>query len=182
MIPLYDVTIETGGLEVVLNTNNDETQNYIKDQYPPRMGDWLVLYPGDKHQSLPKLIKAKAGDLILWDSRTIHGGRIGKGYTAENNPLNQGDFARLSFTVTMTPKSFLPKSDKSKNTVLYGRRNAYLKGYGTNHWPHEYNQVPTGCNGQTVKYKMADYKPVEETPLITSLLGMSQEEMNEWNE
>jgi len=27
-----------------------------------------------------KLVKGKAGDFILWDSRTIHGGKVGPGY------------------------------------------------------------------------------------------------------
>ena len=28
-------------------------------------------------QGTGKLLLAKAGDLILWDSRTVHGGRVG---------------------------------------------------------------------------------------------------------
>ena len=47
----------------------------------------------------------------------IHGGILGPGYTEENNPLSKGDLARLSFTVTMTPKS-LVKDAK----VLFKRR------------------------------------------------------------
>ena len=52
-------------------------------------------------------MKAKAGDFILWDSRVIHGGMLGQGYTIDNCPLSSGDLARLSFTISMTPKSFV---------------------------------------------------------------------------
>lgn len=37
-----------------------------------------------------KLVKAKAGDFILWDSRTIHGGIVGPGYeSGEDCPLGK---------------------------------------------------------------------------------------------
>jgi len=54
-----------------------------------------------------QLIKAKPGDLILWDSRTIHGGTVGKGYSKnEICPFGDDYLARLSFTICMTPKSW----------------------------------------------------------------------------
>lgn len=52
-----------------------------------------------------RLVKAKAGDLILFDSRTIHGGIVGPGYEkAEDCSLNQEQFARLAATICMAPK------------------------------------------------------------------------------
>ena len=76
----------------------------------------------------------------------------------------------------MTPKSFL--NPEKKDQILKGRKQAYLQGFGCNHWPHEFNKVPTGTVG-TLKYDLKkDYKPVEETARITSLLGMSDEEYN----
>ena len=53
-----------------------------------------------------KLIKAKAGSLILWDSRIIHGGIVGKGKTIlDDHEAGKCELARLSFTVSMTEKS-----------------------------------------------------------------------------
>jgi ectoine hydroxylase-related dioxygenase (phytanoyl-CoA dioxygenase family) len=46
------------------------------------------------------LIEADPGDLILWDSRTVHGGVVGPG-----DPNNTDELARLSFTICMTPRS-----------------------------------------------------------------------------
>ena len=43
------------------------------------------------------LVEAEPGDMIIWDSRTIHGGMVGTGVDQEYD-----DLARLSFTVCMT--------------------------------------------------------------------------------
>jgi len=47
MVPLYDVTAETGGLEVIPDTNNDKIQSYLKQEYPKAVSyndDWVRLY------------------------------------------------------------------------------------------------------------------------------------------
>lgn len=46
------------------------------------------------------LLLAEPGDLILWDSRTIHGGHVGTGAAEANDEL-----ARMSVTVCMVPRS-----------------------------------------------------------------------------
>jgi hypothetical protein len=46
-------------------------------------------------------VKAFPGDLILWDSRMIHGATSGPGLTQEEDALFEG-LARMSFTVCMT--------------------------------------------------------------------------------
>ena len=47
--------------------------------------------------------------MILWDSRTIHGGRVGTGECSKKVANRQSDepvtLARLSLTVCMAPKS-----------------------------------------------------------------------------
>ena len=82
MIPLYDVTSETGGLQVIPDTNTDEIQKHLQLNYPNAMShndDWVRLSEGDSLQGKGTLVTCSAGDLILWDSRTIHGGLIGTG-------------------------------------------------------------------------------------------------------
>jgi ectoine hydroxylase-related dioxygenase (phytanoyl-CoA dioxygenase family) len=78
MIPLYKVD-EVGGLAVVPDTNNDRTQDELADRYPYTEGtnsDWLELRMNDPFIGKGVLVKCQAGDLILWDSRSIHGGLI----------------------------------------------------------------------------------------------------------
>jgi len=46
MVPLYDVTAETGGLEVIPDTNNEDMQSYLKQKYPNAAyynDDWVRL-------------------------------------------------------------------------------------------------------------------------------------------
>ena len=73
-----------------------------------RVSDWVPLKEGDQFWEKGQLVKASAGDLILFDSRTIHGGRVGTGeYPKEvkngksNNPIT---LARLTLTVCMCEK------------------------------------------------------------------------------
>ena len=173
MLVLYDVNEHTGGLELLPNSHTEAVQEELRNRYPnARDGknDWLRFTEDDPYQGKPKLVKAKAGDLILWDSRVIHGGGVGSGYSKDSYPLSKGDLARLAFTVTMTPKSYV-----SDPTVLFRRRKTFLDGKAAlNHWPHEYHAAfLMGFGGK--KITAPEYKPVEETSLITSLLGMSQE-------
>jgi len=94
--------------------------------------------------------------LILWDSRMVHGGKVGPGYTQENNPLGVDQFARLAFTVCMTPK------DKADESIIKKRQQAYQLGIGTTHWPHEFHEANWGGYKDKRDAKEEDrfYKPV----------------------
>ena len=63
-------------------------------------GDWLELPKEDKFIGTGKLLTVDPGCLILWDSRTIHGGYVGKGPLPEEERL-----LRLSMTVCHAPFS-----------------------------------------------------------------------------
>jgi len=56
-------------------------------------------------------VKASAGDIILWDSRTIHGGLVGQGPGKELSAAETENIqlARLSLPVCMTPKRLADK-------------------------------------------------------------------------
>eukprot|EP01052_Picozoa_sp_SAG31_P080343 SAG31_NODE_40127_length_283_cov_0.635870_1_plen_67_part_10 len=52
-----------------------------------------------------ELLLADAGDLILWDGRTVHGGRVGHGRKYDN--IKQLlELARLSVAVAMVPRAW----------------------------------------------------------------------------
>merc|ERR1712156_407267 len=103
MVPLYPVT------------NNDETQEYLTEKYGHMIyEDWLELPKDDKFIGTGKLLTVDPGCLILWDSRTIHGGYVGKGPLPEEDRLY-----RLSMTVCMTP---FTKWDREKYPNLLQKR------------------------------------------------------------
>ena len=45
MVPLFDVNEHTGGTEIIPNTANDETQEYLRSNYDDDSEgeDWLVI-------------------------------------------------------------------------------------------------------------------------------------------
>jgi len=155
------VTPQSGGLQVVPDTNNDATQTYLQQQYPnsAASGDWLQLHPRDRFIGKGVLLKAEPGDMILWDSRTLHGGLVG---TGENLPNDY--FARLSLTVCMAP------STKAKDSIIKNRKLAVEKGWALTHWPYEFRKSGMG-NSDARNIKNFTYKMPNLTPEQMKLVG-----------
>ena len=134
MVPLYPVTKQVGGLQVVPRTNNDETQEYLTEKYGHMIyEDWLELPKDDKFIGTGKLLTVDPGCLILWDSRTIHGGYVGKGPLPDEERL-----LRLSMTVCHAPFSSWDR--QAQPDMLQKRMEAVFKGGTTTHWPFEFHQ------------------------------------------
>jgi len=154
MIPLYDVTEDIGGLEVVPRSNRPESLNKFK-QNNPRLagtGDFCVVKHSDPMQKQGKLLIAEAGDIVLWDSLTIHGGHVGAG---TGKGVDGVRLARLSQTVCMVPR------ERASERVLNERKKGFTKGWGFTHWPSEANITSLGPK---------DFEPVVLTPEQEALL------------
>lgn len=155
MVTLLDVTKDIGGLEIVPKSNLPEGQEKLRTAYPhvDNQGDFVMIRPNNKTLiTQRKLVLAEAGDLILWDSRTIHGGWVGKGgTTTRENP----SLSRMSMTVCMLPRS------TASEKVLELRKEGHQKGYGFSHWANEDNITSQAG---------PEYKPVELTPEQQALL------------
>jgi len=146
MVALYDVTHETGGLEVVPKSHLPEQKEKLRELCPhfKTAGDFCMINSSSPVVTERKLLLAKAGDLILWDSRTIHGGLLGSGKDPDKDTVPQ--LCRMSQTVCMVPK------ERATPEVLEARREGFIKGYGFTHWPDEIN---------VSSYGSLDYKPIE---------------------
>jgi len=163
MVPLHKVTAQTGGLEVVPFSHLPDAKEAYKKKYPNKKcaGDWCTLTSGCELGCKRMLVLANPGDLILWDSRTIHGGKVGTGVFKRKNKRKKADLARLSVTVCMTQKS------RASKEVLIRRRTGFKKGECFNHTPHE-----AGTSSGTIRCKIhKDYKPIELTKTQLELLG-----------
>ena len=128
------------------------------------------------------LLLAEPGDLILWDSRTVHGGRVGTGSRTFGDGYSSGSdngfvssdakdcasddatttaattttmppLVRLSCTVAMTPRS------KATGAVLQLRKNGFDAGVSFNHCPHE-----AGTSTGTIRSKLPAECP---RPILT---------------
>lgn len=163
MVPFVDVTKEgPGGLQVVPSTNNDKTQSELVDRYPGvkhNRCDWLELRHNDKYIGTGKLVECKAGDLILFDSRTIHGGKI-------NDPsqhfkeTNMNNLVRLAMTVCMVPRNLQTNMNQEK------RKNAFKAKVGLTHWPQEFNKSSFGIMAVNIDKDKIKYDWPELTPEI----------------
>jgi len=156
MLALYDVTEETGGLEVVPGSNQPEVQASLREKFPHwnGTGDFCMIRSTDPLVTKNrKLILAKAGDFILWDSRTIHGGLVGKG---EKVPRDPPRLARLSQTVCMLPRSTVSRD------VLEARKRGFEMGMGFTHWANSAEI--------TSRVTPGDYVPIELTDSQKALL------------
>lgn len=106
-------------VEEYFDTETDAASWKVEDRY----------YFGEKGMSWfaerglkPMKVEAEPGDLILWDSRTIHWG---------GEPTNKSDTFR-----TVVYASYAPASLASAETLEQKKR--VFKVYGaTTHWPHD---------------------------------------------
>jgi len=164
MMPLLPVTEETGGLQVVPLSHLDENKIEFKKRYPSMqgIGDWCPLDADDPLYQDALLIKASPGDLILWDSRTIHGGKVGTGKKSVNNeqeeekenanvnatsPDSNYGAVKIEQKEATTPSKAplvrlsvcVAMSPRSKATaqILKERKEGFDSGIAFNHCPHD---------------------------------------------
>ncbi len=169
MMPLIDVIDEVGGLEVIPRSHLSETQEYFKSLHPRYGGnpsDWCVMNRDTmKISKKAILLKANAGDLILWDSRTIHGARIGtmRRSSSTSESTDGIDLARLAIPVCMTPKGLATQS------VIESRRRGFLTGRTFTHWPHEARSTSFGSK---------DYTPIQLPPRVLELIPITANDEN----
>jgi len=84
----------------------------------------------NRHDLLPVKLVLEAGDLVLWDSRTIH-----CSHPATKDDLSSKNrLKRLAAYICMTPSA---SATNLEELVKY-RVLAFQKGITTTHWPHEF--------------------------------------------
>ena len=155
MIPFLDVTKDIGGLKLVPRSHSDEMQEQIRKEYLARKptlpkGDFVKVDDA-KYDPEAIVVEAKAGDLILWDSRVIHGSRVGP---ATLQP-GDGGLARCTGLVCMTPRVW------ASQEVLRERERGFQAGTGFTHWPHEaVSSVVKNTDGRNITWTTDQHKPL----------------------
>lgn len=135
MVPLIGVTEEVGGLEVIPFSHRDEAVERFKrshPQYSRRPSDFCIQRVAGVTDPPAVLLRAEAGDLILWDSRLIHGGRVGtREAHVGSAACGADDLPRISIPICMTPRSFASTQVQEK------RKRGFECGRTYTHWAHE---------------------------------------------
>jgi hypothetical protein len=136
-ITLYDCDAHTGGMVVLPGSHKDPAALMAacaaqKDD--PRADFVLLLGHEILQRFQPTLVRAKAGDLLMWDSRVVH---CNSPALRPALPCAPSHLQHCILYVCMTPASHVPESERVAFSKLR------LEGYQTrrtmNHSPHEYN-------------------------------------------
>ena len=158
VVTLFDANETTGGLTVIPGSHK-HFKDVISD-FATGDGDFVPLPPSVPILNLPKrLVRARAGDLLLWDSRTLHCNS-----PAVSPPTaDPAELLRAVSYVCMTPKSW------ASEETLALRRQAFIDSVTTSHWPHEYTAAsqrpPTG---------LAPKDPIAAGPVVRALVGFEK--------
>lgn len=150
LVSLFDGDGTTGGLTVVPGSHLRHRE-VVEDQANPSV-DFCSVQPYQSVlQELPhRLVACRAGDLVLWDSRTVHANS-----PAVAPPTAPGDrLLRAAAYVCMTPKRCATAE------VRQQRRIAFEHGFSTSHWPHEL-RLGSQRGGRVTAFKKAP-KEVQE--------------------
>jgi len=130
-VTLYDVTEETGGLIVKPDTHLLHDA-YI-DEVGRGMGDFVPLsmkLPALAGTPPLTLIKCRAGDMILWDSRTVHCNT--PGLREHQQPAGAPDLIRVVAYISMAPRA------RVNEETLVQRRRAVEALDTSTHWVTDY--------------------------------------------
>jgi len=152
----------TGGFCVVPRTHMLHAAFSERHPWADQQGDFLPVPEGDAILNGGGcLLRAEPGDLILWDSRTIHCN------TPALAPLEDAPegavpppqhLLRMAGYVCFTPASWCPSE------VIEQRARAALDLITSTHWPHDY--VPTGQAPEWMGARAIDDYTPDETRLI----------------
>eukprot|EP00747_Dinoflagellata_sp_TGD_P093901 gnl/TRDRNA2_/TRDRNA2_165911_c0_seq3.p1 gnl/TRDRNA2_/TRDRNA2_165911_c0~~gnl/TRDRNA2_/TRDRNA2_165911_c0_seq3.p1 ORF type:complete len:516 (+),score=54.80 gnl/TRDRNA2_/TRDRNA2_165911_c0_seq3:114-1661(+) len=133
LVSLYDASEATGSLVVVPRSHLCHDEIVAREREPSDM-DYISLPSGDSFWNKagwkPRVVRCRAGDLALWDSRTVH---CNTPPLVEDQELQRRpELLRAVAYVCMTPASWAPWA------VLRERVAGAENGIGTTHWPHEF--------------------------------------------
>lgn len=155
LVSMYDQSTRSGGLTIIPGSHKDFKSAGLRIN-PRHRDDFVPIPRGDPilRSASPRLVVCKAGDMCLWDSRTVHCNSPGFGPNAgapdakdakvgevkakqvaadATSKPDPAPLLRLACYVCMTPTRM------ATGKTLNLRRDAVKKNRTTTHWPHELN-------------------------------------------
>lgn len=132
LLTYFDANEETGGLCVIPKSHLKHDE--LCERTKVGGGDFVPLPSSDPILSMEKIyVFAEAGDLLLWDSRTVHCNSPSplalEGEEGNAEAREKWDLIRLVSYICMVPKA------KCSTEVLRKRIELFEEGATTSHWP-----------------------------------------------
>lgn len=124
---------------------------------------WFYEQKDSNQQHLkPIKVNAKAGSIILWDSRTIHCNKA-----PEANQINTNR-AGMAVFICMTPRKWCTSND-----ILLKKQQAFQQVAFASHWPHivqyiQKNEPPFRTNG----VDCSKFKHIQTQPPTLNAIGL----------
>lgn len=133
IVNLYDINKGDATLRVIEGSHLKHAEYFKKKNITKTPGDWHK--PDEESikffDNLTKIhVEAKAGDIILWDSRTFHCGGEAREWRKEPN-------FRLAAYVCMAPRK------NATSAQIRKKQTAFCEKRMTSHWPIETKLNPT---------------------------------------
>ena len=140
LLSLYDVDACTGGLCVISGSHlkHDEVMSYAG----VTRNDFVPIPQNDPLLRHSRLVTCKAGDLCLWDSRTVHCNTPCVEQPTEEAGYPHDEPLRAVVYCCMTPRT------RASKETLRARRVAFLARVGSTHEPHEAHLMAEGTPEQ----------------------------------
>ncbi|CAF0947118.1 unnamed protein product [Rotaria sordida] len=161
LVSLTDNDESTGGLVIV----PDSHKNFIDLQFivdENRLWGDFVAIPHELIKRLhPRLVKCKAGDLIVWDSRSIHCNTPALIDKQKNNSLSKSQILRIVAYICMSPLSmFEPDGVRYENLEEFRQlREDFVRDRTTcTHWPLELMTINRLSGNDKVPLKLTAYQ------------------------
>jgi hypothetical protein len=140
LVTYTDATPATGGLCVIPGSHKQHKEICERSRADKLMKDFVLVQPGDPVlESGGRLVCAKRGDLLLWDSRCVHCNTPGVKHDGEALSMDVDRLLRVVGYVCMTPASW------ASAEILDQRKHAYLNNETVDHWPHEFHGTCATC-------------------------------------
>lgn len=146
LVTLTDVTSKKDG-GLIVYPKSHKIHKYLKDEFPLYVDrkDWFRMEKEqmhilkDSYGIKPYTVIANAGDLLLWDSRTIHQASLPRIRNKE----------RIAIYVCMLPRSTATEAQLKKKVKAFNEKRT------TSHWP---NKCMLNPKNPTFKYTIGKPK------------------------
>ncbi|CAF1174128.1 unnamed protein product [Didymodactylos carnosus] len=153
IINLLPADETTGGLMVIPGSHN---------RFHELLSGWrksgnnckVPVYHEILQEGYGLLVQADPGDLLLWDSRTVHCNTPSFVTPPPPNNLETPSLLRMVSYICMTPLAFAENPDE----LIAARLHAFRYRLTTSHWPHEFQIMGGEVSRGENNIQLTDYQ------------------------
>ncbi|CAF1285120.1 unnamed protein product [Rotaria magnacalcarata] len=161
LVSLTDSDESTGGLVIVPGSHNSFIDLQFTVNENSLWGDFVTI-PSELVEMLrPRLVKCKAGDLVVWDSRCIHCNTSALVDERHRDSSLETQLLRVVAYICMSPLSMFEPDGVRYDSLEEFRelREDFVRDRVTcTHWPLELNTVSRSSNKDKVPLKLNTYQ------------------------